>query len=94
LLTAGAQIRAFDPAVKQLPGEFAEITVSPDVAAAVHGADAAVVCTEWPQFRQADWPAIATTMRQRVFIDANRFLEKELLPVAAVEHLSVGRGGG
>jgi UDPglucose 6-dehydrogenase len=94
LLAAGAQVRAFDPAVKQLPGEFAKVALHPDIAAAVHGADAAVVCTEWPHFRQADWPAIATTMRQRVFIDANRFLEKELLTVPAVEHLSVGRGGG
>jgi UDPglucose 6-dehydrogenase len=94
LLTAGAQVRAFDPAVKQLPDEFAKVAVSPDIAAAVHGADAAVVCTEWPQFRQADWPNLAPTMRQRVFIDANRFLEKELLPVPAVEHLSVGRAGG
>jgi len=94
LLAAGAQVRAFDPAVKQLPGELAKVAVSPDVAAAVHGADAAVVCTEWPQFRQADWPNLAPTMRQRVFIDANRFLEKELLPVPAVEHLSVGRAGG
>jgi UDPglucose 6-dehydrogenase len=94
LLTAGAQVRAFDPAVKQLPGEFEKVALYPDIASAVHGADAAVVCTEWPQFRQADWPNLAPTMRQRVFIDANRFLEKELLTVPAVEHLSVGRGGG
>jgi UDPglucose 6-dehydrogenase len=94
LLAAGAQVRAFDPAVKQLPDEFAKVELSHDIAAAVHGADAAVICTEWPQFRQADWPRIVPTMRQRVFIDANRFLEKELLAVPAIEHLSVGRGGG
>jgi UDPglucose 6-dehydrogenase len=91
LLAAGAQVRAFDPAVKELPGEFAKVEISPDIAAAVHGTDAVVVCTEWPHFRQADWPNIATTMRQRVFIDANRFLEKALLTVPAIEHLSVGR---
>ena len=91
LLAAGAQVCAFDPAVKQLPAEFAKAVVTPDIAATVNGADAAVVCTEWPHFRQADWPNLATTMRQRVFIDANRFLEKELLNVPAIEHLSVGR---
>jgi UDPglucose 6-dehydrogenase len=94
LLTAGAQVRAFDPAIKQLPDEFAKVALHSDIAATVQGADAAVVCTEWPHFRQADWPAIVTTMRQRVLIDANRFLEKELLNIPAVEHLSVGRGGG
>jgi hypothetical protein len=30
-------------------------------------------------------------MRQPVFVDANRFLEKELKPIPGVEHLSVGR---
>jgi UDPglucose 6-dehydrogenase len=94
LLAAGAQVRAHDPAVKQLPDEFAEVVISPDIAAAVHGADAVVVCTEWAHFRVADWPNLAPTMRQRVFVDANRFLEKELLTVPAVEHLSVGQGGG
>jgi UDPglucose 6-dehydrogenase len=91
LLAAGAQVRAHDPAIKQLPDEFAKVAISPDIATAVHGADAVVVCTEWPHFRQADWAAIAPTMRQRVFVDANRFLEKELLPVPGIEHLSVGR---
>jgi UDPglucose 6-dehydrogenase len=90
LLAAGAQVRAFDPAVKQLPAEFSKVELSPDIAAAVRDADAVVVCTEWPHFRQADWPVLAATMRQRVFIDANRFLEKELLTVPAIEHLSVG----
>jgi UDPglucose 6-dehydrogenase len=94
LLAAGADVRAFDPAVKRLPAEFEKVAVSPDIAAAVQDADAVVVCTEWPHFRQADWPGIVTTMQQRVFIDANRFLEKELLTVPAIEHLSVGRAGG
>jgi UDPglucose 6-dehydrogenase len=93
LLAAGARVRAFDPAVKQLPGEFAKVELCPDIATAVHGADAAVVCTEWPHFRQADWRGIVPTMRQRVVVDANRFLEKELLTVPAIEHLSVGGGG-
>jgi hypothetical protein len=30
-------------------------------------------------------------MKQKVVVDANRFLEKELKEVPGVEHLSVGR---
>jgi hypothetical protein len=30
-------------------------------------------------------------MRSSVFVDANRFLEKELKTISGVEHLSVGR---
>jgi UDPglucose 6-dehydrogenase len=91
LLKAGAKVSAFDPAVKSLPAELGKVTLAAGVAAALDGADAAVICTEWPQFRQADWANLATAMRQPVFVDANRFLEKELKSITGVEHLSVGR---
>ena len=91
LLATGAEVRAFDPAVKRLPAELAPARLAAQIADAVKGADAAVVCTEWPEFRGADWAKIAPAMRQRIFVDANRFLEKELKNLPAVEHLSVGR---
>jgi UDPglucose 6-dehydrogenase len=90
-LAAGAKVTAFDPAVKVLPQELSKVSLAGDVAAALQGADAAAVCTEWPQFRRADWAKIVPQMRQPVFVDANRFLEKELKTIAGVEHLSVGR---
>jgi UDPglucose 6-dehydrogenase len=91
LLTAGANVAAVDPAVKQLPAELAKVQLIVQIADAVDGADAAVICTEWSQFRQADWAKMVPTMRRRIFVDANRFLEKELKNLAGVEHLSVGR---
>ena len=91
LLAEGAGVHAFDPAVKQLPGELARVQLASQMAGALSGADAAVVCTEWPEFRQADWTQLAPAMRQRIFVDANRFLEKELKKLPGVEHLSVGR---
>lgn len=91
LLDAGAKVSAFDPAVKNLPPELGAISLATDIASALADAEAAVICTEWPQFRQADWTALAPRMRQPVFVDANRFLDKELQSVPNVEHLSVGR---
>jgi UDPglucose 6-dehydrogenase len=91
LLQAGAQVSAFDPAVKNLPAELKAVSLTNEISTALAGADAAAVCTEWPQFRQADWAKIVPQMREKVFVDANRFLEKELKTIAGVEHLSVGR---
>ncbi len=91
LLAEGANVHAFDPAVKHLPAELAPVRLAAQINDAMKGADAAVVCTEWPEFRQADWANIAPSMRQRIFVDANRFLEKELKNLPGVEHLSVGR---
>ncbi len=91
LLAAGATVSAFDPAVKTLPPELAAVALAADLASALTGADAAAVCTEWPEFRQADWSKIIPQMRRPVLVDANGFLEKELKNVPGVEHLSVGR---
>lgn len=92
LLAAGARVQAFDPALKTLPPELAAILLAPDLPGALRDADAAVVCTEWPQFRQAPWAEAIGSMRQPLFVDANRFLEKELAPLAGVKWLTVGRG--
>ncbi|HEX7576858.1 MAG TPA: nucleotide sugar dehydrogenase [Verrucomicrobiae bacterium] len=91
LLKAGAKVAAFDPAMKILPKELSAVTLAADVAGSLKNVDAAVVCTEWPQFCQADWPKIVPQMRGKIFVDANRFLEKELKSITGVEHLSVGR---
>ncbi len=91
LLAAGAKVSAYDPAVKNLPSELSSVSLGNDISVALAGTEAVAVCTEWPQFRQADWAKIIPLMRQPVFVDANRFLEKELKNVAGVEHLSVGR---
>jgi len=91
LVEAGAQVTAFDPAVKTLPAALAAVELCPDLAAALRGAEAVAVCTEWPQFRQADWGSLAKTLRQPVFVDANRFLEQELKNIPRLEYLSVGR---
>jgi UDPglucose 6-dehydrogenase len=91
LVKAGATVRAFDPVVKQLPPELEAIALTNSAADALRGADAAAVCTEWPEFRQLNWGELTPSMRAPVFVDANRFLEKELKGIAGVEHLSVGR---
>lgn len=91
LLQSGAAVQACDPAVKALPGTLADVALVPDLSAALQGADAAVLCTEWPQFRQAPWPELVTHMRRPLVIDANGFLETNLKGLAGVEHLRVGR---
>jgi UDPglucose 6-dehydrogenase len=91
LLEAGANVSAFDPAVKNLPDELSKIQLASEIAIALNVAEAVAICTEWPQFRQMDWAKIVPQMRQPVIVDANRFLEKELKSIANVEHLSVGR---
>jgi UDPglucose 6-dehydrogenase len=94
LLQAGATVRAADPAVKQLPEDLAGVTLAAGVSEAVTRADAVVVCTEWPEFRQVNWTDTARAMAGHLVLDANRFLEKELKPVSSIQHVSVGVQSG
>jgi UDPglucose 6-dehydrogenase len=91
LLAAGARAQAFDPGLKSLPAELAAVTFASSLGAALQAADAAVVCTEWPVFREAPWAEMIPLLRQPVVVDANRFLDDQLKALPRVEHLSVGR---
>jgi UDPglucose 6-dehydrogenase len=91
LAAAGASVRAVDPAVKSLPEDLSKIALVPSVIEAVAKADALVVCTEWPEFREVQWAEALAVMGRRLVVDANGFLEKELKQVPGVEHVSVGQ---
>jgi UDPglucose 6-dehydrogenase len=90
LAAAGYEVRAFDPSKPELTPDLAFIKLAPDAAAALDGADALVVCTEWPEFRQLDWPKLVPRLRQPLILDVTRFLEKSPSGLPAVQYISVG----
>jgi UDPglucose 6-dehydrogenase len=91
LVREGALVQAFDPAVGSLPNQLEAVMLKSTLPEGISGADVAVVCTEWPVFREANWSELAQSMKQPIVIDANRFLEKQLQGTPGVEHISVGR---
>jgi UDPglucose 6-dehydrogenase len=90
LVAAGARVQAYDPAISILSPDLPAIALAADLAGALSNADAAVVCTEWPQFRQADWGSLLSRMRGAVVIDPNRFLDTSLKGLKSVTYISVG----
>jgi UDPglucose 6-dehydrogenase len=75
LLERGARVRCYDPVVKSLPAELGTARLCGSLADAVEEANAAVIATEWPQIKEADWQKLIQTMSQpAVILDANRFL--------------------
>ena len=85
LIAAGAKVRAWDPEVKTAPGLAVEL--APDAIAAVRGASALVIATEWPQLREIDMAAALAAMERPLVLDANRFLAKQ---IGAAEYFAVG----
>jgi hypothetical protein len=69
----------------------AAIELQPTALAAVTGAAALVVATEWPEYQSADGDAITGAMQaEPVVIDANRFLSRTLGGRSDVRYVTVG----
>jgi UDPglucose 6-dehydrogenase len=68
LIAAGATVQANDPMVSTLPPELNGARLCATAVDALRDADALVVATEWPQFRDVTVP------RGTAVIDSNRFL--------------------
>jgi UDPglucose 6-dehydrogenase len=90
LLDQGALVQVFDPAVKEIPERWVgRVVMHGSALDATHGAQALVVGTEWPEFREQ-----ATLLRiapppSLVVIDPNRHLAAALHG-SGLRYLAVG----
>jgi UDPglucose 6-dehydrogenase len=75
LISEGAQIKAFDPVVKQVK-ELA-IEVNSEINQSVENADAIVVLTEWQEFKLVEPSLIDKLVKQKIVVDARNLLDKE-----------------
>jgi len=65
----------------------------PNVAAAVAGADAVLILTEWQQFRQLDWAALAPLMRRPAWVfDARAVVDSDAVRASGLMLWRVGDG--
>ena len=95
LLAEGAILRAHDPAAggnaRRLIPDL-NVVSTPEEALA--GADAAVIATEWPAYRDIDWAAARATMRRPLILDGRRLLPEAELRELGFELERVGDGVG
>jgi UDPglucose 6-dehydrogenase len=79
LLAEGAKIRAYDPqAMEKAKDELPGITYCLSHYEAAQQADAILVLTEWEEFRDLDWDALAQSVAHPLIIDGrNLYLESE-----------------
>jgi UDPglucose 6-dehydrogenase len=88
----GAQVCAYDPvaedqARKLMVGvEFADSALG-----ALERADACVIVTEWPQFRDVDWREAAGRMAGGLVIDGRNFLDPQAVRAAGLVYEGIGR---
>jgi UDPglucose 6-dehydrogenase len=93
LLDRGVRVRAHDPqamdrARREFTGDI-EYCATADAVAA--GADALLLATEWPEYRQLKWKTLAKKMRNPLMVDGRNFLDSAVLEKAGFRYVAFGR---
>jgi UDPglucose 6-dehydrogenase len=92
LAAAGARVRAFDPAVAEIPEDLADfVTLTRSAAEALDGSRALIVATDWQEFREETADTIATRMAQSLVIDQYRLLADRLQQDERIRYVTIGR---
>ncbi len=95
MLDEGASIIAWDPqaigTAKRFGNLKGDITYAPDMYAALDGADALVVATEWPEFATADMAEVKNRLRTPLIFDGRNLLDPADARAAGLEYHAVGR---
>jgi UDPglucose 6-dehydrogenase len=88
----GATVVAYDPVAEARAAELLPTVELADSAeAALDGADAAVLVTEWPQFAELDWAALAEQMANPLLVDGRNFLDPASVRAAGLTYEGIGR---
>jgi UDPglucose 6-dehydrogenase len=92
LQAAGARVRAYDPVAEEEARKLLRgVDFVPSAAAAIEGADAMVLVTEWPEFGELDLGDVAAAMRGTLVVDGRNFLDPDAVSAAGLTYEGVGR---
>jgi UDPglucose 6-dehydrogenase len=95
LWQSGAKVQAFDPvAMKEADRIYplnASLNLCPDKYAALQGADALVICTEWQQFRAPDFDEMDARLTSKVIVDGRNLYQPKKMLDSGWVYISIGR---
>ena len=96
LWEAGARVKAYDPVAMpetaRIYGQRADLELCESREAAVQGADALVICTEWKQFRSVDFSLLCRDLRHPVIIDGRNLYDPDEVRQSGLTYYAIGRG--
>ena len=95
LIEAGATVTAYDPvamsearrALGLLPG----LCYADSPMAALAGADALLIATEWKEFRSPDFEAISAALKQPLIFDGRNMYAPGVVRSKGIEYIAIGR---
>ena len=95
LVGAGARVRAYDPVAgheaRRLFGESPGVEIVDSGFAALEGADALAIVTEWQEFRSPDFAAIKARLKTPAIFDGRNLYDPAVLKGLGFEYYPIGR---
>ena len=92
LIAAGATVKAYDPEAMEEASHLMDgIQYAENPYAALEGADAMVIITEWDQFRALDLGRVKDALNAPVVIDLRNIYAPEDMLKRGFEYTSIGR---
>ena len=95
LWAAGATVRAHDPVAmdeaRRIFGDRPDLTLCDSPMAALQGADALVIVTEWKQFRVPDFARVAQALADRIVFDGRNLYDPAVVARHGLAYESIGR---
>jgi UDPglucose 6-dehydrogenase len=93
LVARGAKVKAYDPHADlgevKLHHDFEFCSDAYEVA---KDSDGLVIVTEWPEFKDLDFPLIKSLMRKPIIFDTKNMLDSERMNELGFLYLGIGRG--
>ncbi len=91
----GATVAAYDPAAMEethrIYGDDKRLTLCDSPAAALAGADALAIVTEWKEFRAPDFEVIKSSLKSPVIFDGRNLYEPKAVREQGLEYFPIGR---
>ncbi len=88
----GATVTACDPVAEEQARKLVSgIAFADSPLDAVRDADAVVLVTEWPEFIDLDWQAVAQAMRGTLVIDGRNALDPQAIRATGLTYEGIGR---
>ncbi len=95
LLAAGATDTAFDPEAmpeaRHCLTDLPALSYAKNQTAALEGADALVIVTEWKEFRSPDFAVLKAKLKTPVIFDGRNMYDPKLVRGLGFEYLAIGR---
>ncbi|WP_158967164.1 UDP-glucose/GDP-mannose dehydrogenase family protein [Paraglaciecola sp. L3A3] len=96
LWAAGAKVQAFDPEsmdeTQRICGNRDDLALMGTKEAALQGADALVICTEWQNFRAPDFDLISEKISSKAIFDGRNMFDPIRMKKKGFAYYAIGRG--